>query len=153
LRPGDIDGMRRALERIRASPACGREVPFARVASAVFDEIESLRSERHTLIAICEALEAEGFLPDGSDSRSLSKALCRERKRRDSRSGRSMGVKKRATGVSPPEKTQSAAGPEIADAPDRVGQDSPEDYGSGMRLQPGNKFVIRPLDLEGLPEL
>jgi hypothetical protein len=153
LRPGDIDGMRKALEGIRASPGSGRAAPFARVASAVFEEIESLRSERHTLADIRDALEAGGCLPEGSNPASLSKALCRERKRRGIRQARpreAPGAGKPAKGVYSSEKPRGGAGLETAGG---VQQGGPERNVPGMRLQPGNKFVIEPLDLEGLPEL
>jgi hypothetical protein len=149
LRAGDIDGIRRALERIRASPGGGRDFLFARVAGAVFDEIESLRSERHTLIDICRALEAEGYLPEGSNPRSLSKAMSRERKRRDSRRAGKPAREKRAEGVSSGDKLEGRT---------TVKRDggAPEyqtDAASSSQLKPGNLFVIEPLDLEGMPEL
>jgi hypothetical protein len=130
---GDIEGMRKALEKIRASPG-GRAVSFAKIAGAVFEEIESLRSERFKLTDICKALEAGGYLPEGSNPGALSKALCRERKKRVSRSPGTRGVKKQGAGeVYTPE--YSAGG---VTAP---------------RLRPDNTFDIEPIDLDGLPEL
>ena len=149
-RPGDTDGMRKALERIRASPGGGRAARFAKVARAVFDEIESLRSERYTLIDICDALASEGCLPEGSNPGSLSKALCRERKRRDSRPHGAPCVRKPAKGAYPGERPQSGANRETADD---VQQGGTERAASGTRLKPGNRFEIEPIDLEGLPEL
>ena len=150
LRPGDTDEMRKALERIRASPGGGRAARFAKVARAVFDEIESLRSERYTLIDICDALASEGCLPEGSNPGSLSKALCRERKRRDSRPHGAPCVRKPAKDAYPGERPQSGANRETADD---VQQGGTERAASGTRLKPGNRFEIEPIDLEGLPEL
>jgi hypothetical protein len=156
LRPGDIDGMRKALERIRVSPLSPsgvRALPFAKVVGAVFEEIESLRSERFTLIDICRALEAEGYLPVGSNPRSLSVAMCRERKRRASRQADQTGAtsaKARKVDAAPSEKSQGVT-KEVPAAGVSPGYQA--GAASKFQLKPGNLFVIEPLDLTGLPEL
>jgi hypothetical protein len=141
LRTGDIDGMRKAIEKIRASPGGGRAAVFAKVAGAVFDEIESLRAERFKLTDICEALEAEGYLPEGSNPGSLGKALRREQKKRSLRKTAANGVKKQTADVSTGQKTLAYNSPEYPFGGD-----------TGPRLRPDNTFDIKLIDLDGLPE-
>jgi hypothetical protein len=149
LRAGDIDGMRKALEKIRASPGGGGAAPFAQIAGAVFDEIESLRAERFKLIDICEALGAEGYLPEGANPDSLGKALRRERKKRSLRQTLAEGVKKQAVGVSQGERPQNGARQKAAAC------NTPEYPPGGVigpQLRPDNTFDIEPIDPDGLPE-
>jgi hypothetical protein len=155
LPPDGTDGILEALKRVRIrdSPGNRRALSqFARIARSAFDEIEELRYERFSLVTICKALETEGYLPEGSDPGSLSKALRRERKRRGSRS-RASGVRRPAKDVHTGESPQGGTGMETADGADNAQQSVSESNVPGMRLKPGNKFVIRQLDLEGLPEL
>lgn len=154
--PDGADGILDALKKVRVRDSPGnRRSPsqFARIARSAFDEIEALRSERFSLVTICKALETDGCLPEGSDPDSLSKALCRERKRRGSRSCPASGAGRPAKDVHTDENPQSGTGLETAGGADNAQQGRPERDVPGMRLKPGNKFVIRPLDLEGLPEL
>jgi hypothetical protein len=149
LRDGDIEGMRKTLEKIRASPGGGGAVPFAKTAGAVFEEIESLRSERFKLIDIHKTLMAEGYLPEGSNPNSLSKALCRERKRRSSRPNAARGVKKNA-GVFQGEGSQDGTRQKTAVY-------NPPEYltggSAGPRLKPDNTFDIEPIDPDDLPDM
>jgi hypothetical protein len=145
LRAGDIDGIRKALEKIRASPEGGRAVPFAKIAGSVFDEIEYLRSERFKLIDICKALEAGGYLPEGANPDSLGKAMCRERQKRSLLKTAALGVKKQAAGVSQDGARQKK--------PDYIAPGYPSGGATVPRLRPDNTFDIEPIDLDGLPEL
>jgi hypothetical protein len=120
------------------------------VAGAVFEEIESLRSERFTLIDICRALEAEGYLPKGSNPRSLSKAMRRERERRDSRRSGKPVDKGRKVDASLSEKSQGA--PSQA-AKANVSPEHKMGTAARSQLKPGNLFDIEMPDLDGLPEL
>ncbi|GHV53252.1 hypothetical protein FACS1894216_10890 [Synergistales bacterium] len=77
----DLDGIRSSLEKTKGMAYQGRK-PYARIARAVFEEIEALRTDSIPLLTILNILEADGHLPDGSNVKALSGALIREKMRR-----------------------------------------------------------------------
>jgi hypothetical protein len=83
---GNIAGeIRQTLDMIRANSAPGIRRPgfsYARVVRAAFEDIRELMAEGFSYAIICEALERDGFLREGSSPYSLSRALRREGIRR-----------------------------------------------------------------------
>lgn len=77
--------IRQTLGRIRTNGAPGRRrsgISYAHIARVAFEDMRELTSEGFSYVAICEALEANGLLPEGSRPYSLSRALRREGIRR-----------------------------------------------------------------------
>jgi hypothetical protein len=86
LRQENIAGeIRRTLDKVRANNTPGNRRPgfsYARVVRAAFEDIRGLMAEGFSYAVICEALEADGLLREGSRPYSLSRALRREGIRR-----------------------------------------------------------------------
>jgi hypothetical protein len=82
----NIDGaIHQAIGWIRSKRTPGRRrsgCRYVRIARGAFDGINGLTAEGFSYRAICEAFEASGLLPEGSKPYSLSRALRRERARR-----------------------------------------------------------------------
>ena len=82
------DAVHRAAGWIRANRVPGRrhlDSRYASIARAAFDDISGLAAEGFGYAAICEAFVAKGLLPEGSKPYSLSRAMRRERARRQRR--------------------------------------------------------------------
>jgi hypothetical protein len=86
LRAENLAGeIRRALGRVRKNGAAVKRrsgFSYAYVARAVFEDIRGMTEEGFSYVDICEALEANGFLPEGSEPRNLGRAMRREKARR-----------------------------------------------------------------------
>ena len=88
--------IRRTFGRVRknGAPAKRRSgFSYARIARAAFEDICGMTEEGFSYAEICEALEADGILPEGSESRNLGRAIRRERARRKKRAAASEAEK------------------------------------------------------------
>jgi hypothetical protein len=82
------DLISQTLGWIRANAARGKQrsgFSYARIVRAAFEDIRELTAEGVSYAAICEAFEANGLLPKGSEPYSLSRAMRREGARRQKR--------------------------------------------------------------------
>jgi hypothetical protein len=82
--------IRQTLDQVRANGTPGSRRPgfsYSRVVRAAFEDIRELTAEGFSYVVICEALETNGLLPEGSRPYSLSRALRREGIRRQKIAG------------------------------------------------------------------
>jgi hypothetical protein len=148
--PVNLEDIRSSLEKAKGMTQ-GRNV-YAQIARVVFEEIKALRAENTTLLGILEILEADGHLPDGSNTKALSKALKREDVRR-----RKNGQDKDSGGVKASEAKKPVSKlPDKAPSPDMTDDERaekerlrklhkklnlpPVDIGIGVRKLPGGGF-------------
>lgn len=81
------DAMKGVAESVRENAAVRRRknVSYALVAKAGYDEIQKLRKDGYSYDVICEALVSKGILGEGAAPKILSMAFLREEKRRNKR--------------------------------------------------------------------
>jgi hypothetical protein len=83
-----IDAVRQTLDWIREKGTPGRQradFSYARIVRVAFEDICELMTEGFSCVTICKAFEANGLLPEGSKPYSLSRAVRREKVRRQKR--------------------------------------------------------------------